>query len=151
MLSWGEFYPASLQLWPRPNRKMGPSFSAKWISKTDSGEFLCEEGEEWNFAYVLPNHKGEPVEIVVPSALQMGWALSPPFFCAASETVRDVASEYAAEPIGALPQHPLEDKTMPPEDDVRFELPDTSKLDGKQRAGFLHLLEVYVDDFIQMA
>ena len=22
---------------------------------------VCEEGEEWNFAYVLPNHKGEPV------------------------------------------------------------------------------------------
>ena len=25
------------------------------------------------------------------------------------------------------------------------------KLDGKQRAGFLHLLKVYVDNFIQMA
>ena len=41
---------------------------------------VCEDGEEWNFAYVLPNHEGDPVEIVVPSALQMGWVLPPPFF-----------------------------------------------------------------------
>ena len=34
---------------------------------------------------------------------------------------------------------------------MAFELSDTTTLDGKQRAGFLHLLEVYVDDFIQMA
>ena len=81
---------------------------------------VCEEGEEWNFAYTLQNHKGEPVEIVVPFALQMGWALSPPFFCAAPKTARDVASSYAAETIGALPQHPLEDKTLPPADDVVF-------------------------------
>ena len=39
---------------------------------------VCEEGEEWNFSYVLTNQKGGPVEIVVPSVLQMGWALSPP-------------------------------------------------------------------------
>ena len=42
---------------------------------------VCEEGEESTFAYVLPNHKGEPVEIVVPSALQMGWALPPLLLC----------------------------------------------------------------------
>ena len=40
---------------------------------------VCEEGEEWNFTYTLPDHKGEPVEVVVP-ALQMGYALSPPLF-----------------------------------------------------------------------
>ena len=112
---------------------------------------VCKEGEEWNFACVLTNHKGEPVEIVVPSVLQMGWVLSPPFFCAASETARNVASLYAAEPIGALPQHPLEDKTMFLAEDVAFGLPDTSKMDGTQRAGFRYLLEVRVDNFIQMA
>ena len=76
------------------------------FSKTDIKDgfwrMVYKEGEEWNFAYVLPNHKGGPVEIVVPCALQMGWALSPSLFYAASETERDVASSYAAEPIGAL-------------------------------------------------
>ena len=111
---------------------------------------VCEEGQEWNFAYVLPNDPGEPVEIVVPSALQMGWALSPPFFCAASETARDVAASYVHETLGALPPHPLEAMTMPTDDDLKFVLPDLSQAAGKDSASFLHLLEVYVDDFIQI-
>ena len=109
---------------------------------------VCAEGEEWNFAYVLPNHPGQPVEIVVPSALQMGWALSPPFFCAASETARDVAQTYVQEALGTLPPHPLEDMTMPK--DAEFVLPDMTKVSGRAGAKFLQMLEVYVDDFLQM-
>ena len=30
---------------------------------------MCAMGQENNFAYVLPNHHGEPVEIVIPAAL----------------------------------------------------------------------------------
>ena len=52
---------------------------------------MANQGEEWNFSYVLPNHPGKPIEIVVPPALQMGWALSPSFFCTASETAKDVS------------------------------------------------------------
>ena len=51
----------------------------------------CEQGEEYNFAYVLPQAPGKPVKLVVPTSLQMGWIESPPYFCAASETARDVA------------------------------------------------------------
>ena len=109
---------------------------------------MCKIGQEYNFAYVLPNHPGEPVEIVIPAALQMGWCLSPPFFCAASETARDVAASYACEPVGALPEHPLEDMMMP---DELFELPDVTKLKGKDGAKFLQMIEVFVDDFIQLA
>ena len=107
---------------------------------------VCEEGEEWNFAYILPNHPGEPIEIVVPSALQMGWVLSPPFFCAAAETARDIAASYVSEPVGSLPPHPLEDHLLP----EHFELPDTASLSGQQGHDFLQMIEVYVDDFIQM-
>ena len=71
------------------------------------------DGEEWKFACVLPNKPGGPVEIIVLSALQMGWAESPPFFCAASETARDVAHSYTNEALGSLPQHPLEHHTIP--------------------------------------
>lgn len=108
---------------------------------------VCAEGQEWNFAYVLPNHPGEPVEIVVPSALQMGWALSPPFFCAASETARDVAQSYVCESLGSLPEHPLETMTMPED---MFVLPDLAKVSARSAATFLQMLEVYVDDFIQL-
>ncbi|KAL7533742.1 hypothetical protein ACHAWF_007944 [Thalassiosira exigua] len=111
---------------------------------------VCAEGQEWNFAYVLPNHPGEPVEIVVPSALQMGWALSPPFFCAASETARDVAASYVQERVGTLPSHPLEGLTMP-EDDIAVALPELAKASPEAGARFLQMVEVYVDDFIQLA
>ena len=74
---------------------------------------VCEEGQEWNFAYVLPSHPGGPIEIIVPSALQMELLESPAFLCAAAETARDAAATYVAESIGALPRHPLEGWTMP--------------------------------------
>jgi len=121
------------------------------LMKTDIKDgfwrMVCAEGFEWNFAYVLPSLPGQPVEIVVPSALQMGWALSPPFFCAASETARDIAASYVSEPIGSIPPHPMEHLTMP---DVEVTLPNLQNASGKSGAQFLQLLEVYVDDFIQL-
>jgi hypothetical protein len=35
----------------------------------------------------------------------MGWVESPPYFCAASETARDVAAQYTERPVGSLPTH----------------------------------------------
>ena len=66
---------------------------------------VCAVVQEWNFSYVLPNQPGKPTKIVVPSALQMGWVLSLPFFCAASEISQDVAALYVAEPQGDLPEN----------------------------------------------
>ena len=39
---------------------------------------------------------------------QMGWVESPPYFCAASETGRDVAEQYAELPLGTQESHKLE-------------------------------------------
>jgi len=124
----------------------GPIMMSKLDIKDGFWRMVCEAGQEWNFAYILPNKPGEPIEIVVPSALQMGWALSPPFFCAASETARDVAQTYVAEEIGALPEHPLENMMMP--EDMR--LPTLDKASGRAAEAFVQLLEVFVDDFIQL-
>ena len=57
---------------------------------------VCAKGQECNFTYVFPNHPDKPIKLVVPSALQMGWFLSPPFFCAESETARGVEESYVA-------------------------------------------------------
>ncbi len=38
-------------------------------------------------------------------SLQMGWVGSPPYFCAATKTARDIASDYCNTPIGSLPCH----------------------------------------------
>ena len=80
-------------------------FMAKWDIEDGFWRLDCQEGEEWNFAYVLPQKEGQPVQLVVPTLLQMGWIESPPFFYAASETGRNVASQYIETSVGSLPNH----------------------------------------------
>ena len=105
---------------------------------------VARPGEEWNFCYVLPQDEGEPIRIVVPTSLQMGWVESPPYFCAASETARDVAEQYIETPVGSRPTHKYQHLT---EEHADFRLlPETDDEDG-----FKYLLEVYVDDFIGLA
>eukprot|EP00978_Attheya_sp_CCMP212_P020762 scaffold59889_cov45-Attheya_sp.AAC.1 len=50
---------------------------------------IVPEADCWHFAYVLPDAPGEPIRLVIPHALQMGWTQSPGFFSAVTETVRD--------------------------------------------------------------
>jgi hypothetical protein len=55
--------------------------------------------------------------VVVRSALQMGWNESPAFFCATTETVRDVSQPDVDRPKTELPAHSLEslvEPTLPP-------------------------------------
>jgi uncharacterized cupin superfamily protein len=47
-------------------------FMAKWDVKDGFWRMMYEEGEEWSFAYVLPQRVGEPIKLVVPTSLQMG-------------------------------------------------------------------------------
>ena len=119
-------------------------FMAKFDIKDGFWRLQCQEGEEWNFAYVLPTPPGEPIQLVVPNSLQMGWVESPPNFCTASETARDVASQYIKTPLGSLPEHKFLDYAMSGE--------EVQKLPAKARkADFRYFLDVYVDDFIPMA
>ena len=78
---------------------------AKWDIKDGFWRLDAEESAKWNFSYVLPQHPREPIYLVVPISLQMGWVESPPFFCAASETARDVAQDYCELKLGTLPPH----------------------------------------------
>jgi len=71
----------------------------------DVGRLDYQEGEEWNFFNVLPQAEGEPVKLVVLTSLQMGWIESTPYFCAASETGRNVAAQYIETEVGTLPDH----------------------------------------------
>jgi hypothetical protein len=51
-------------------------FMAKWDIKHGFWRMDVQEGEEWNFCYVLPQREGEPTRLVVPTSLQMGWVES---------------------------------------------------------------------------
>ena len=119
-------------------------FMANWDIKDGFWRLDCQEGAEWNFAYVLPQAEGEPVRLVVPTSLQMGWIESPPYFCAASETGRDVAAQYAEAPIGSLNNHKFISHTLQGLDYESFTSPTTME-------DLKYMIEVYVDDYISLA
>jgi len=74
----------------------------------------------------------------------MGWCKSPPLFCTALETARDIAQEKS-ENTELLKPHPLENLCLP----NNFEcLPSIRQSDQES---MIKLLEVYMDDFIGLA
>ena len=72
----------------------------------------------------------------------MGWTESPPFFCTASETARDVA-ETLITTNAHVPAHPLERYCVPPKNWKDHET--------DYQTNFVSQLEVYMDDFIAMS
>jgi hypothetical protein len=118
-------------------------FMAKWDIKEGFGRMDCEEGGEYNFAYILPQEEGMPITLVVPTSLQMGWVESPPYFCAAAETARDIASNYCDTHVRSLPHHKFAKHVTGAKE---FNgLPTTSK-----NGELFYALEVYVDDFMSI-
>jgi hypothetical protein len=111
------------------------------LSKVDLSDgfwrLLVEPAQKWNFCYVMPDPPGARVRIVVPSALQMGWAESPAYFCAATETGRDIIDRLLREGVD-LPEHPLE-KFMIPTDSPRTAPPESEEQTS---------VGVYVDDYV---
>jgi hypothetical protein len=105
----------------------------------------CEEGEEWNFAYVLPQRSGEPIRLVVPTSLQMGWVESPPYFFVASETAQDIAMDYSNTKLGSLPTHKFTHYTRGDADAIQ--LPPKAMQRGK---ALRYSIEVYVDNFMSI-
>jgi len=140
MRQLGKVLPCIIAAMAASTPENGPIFMAKWDIKDGFWRLVVHETDAWNFCYVLPGCKGDDIQIVVPTSLQMGWCESPPFFCAASETARDIAQELLAN-NQALPPHPLETLCMPPEGTFPT-LTSTNQDKLKQ------LLEVYVDDFL---
>jgi hypothetical protein len=93
-----------------------PSSEHIHFSKMDLADgywrMIVEPDARWNFAYVMPSSPGEPVRLVIPRALQMGWNESPAYFCATTETARDVAQTWV-DSNTRLDEHPMEGFTTP--------------------------------------
>jgi hypothetical protein len=119
-------------------------FMAKWDIKDGFWRLDAEDGAEWNFSYVLPQHTGQPCYLVVPTSLQVGWVESPPFFCAALEMAKDVAQDYCETKMGTLPPHKFTNYVIG--NQAYKDLPKRDKLDNI----FRYLLEVCVNDFVSL-
>ena len=114
---------------------------AKCDIKDGFWRMIVNEEDSWNFCYTIPPpSKHTPIdeiEIVVPTSLQMGWCESPPFFCAATETGRDIIEELFKR-LHQIPPHPMEHWMI---DGTLLKQPNHPKITKD-------LVEVYVDDFI---
>ncbi len=119
-------------------------FMAKWDIKDGFWRLNAQAGDEWNFAYVLPQTPGEPVKIVVPSLLQMGWVESSPYFCAATEISRDIAVQYCETKLGTFKKHKFD--ALVAGHAIMVELPETYKTQQHMQ----YLIEVYVDNFMAL-
>ena len=120
-----------------------PFLFSKLDIKDGFWRMAVNDENAWNFCYVLPsddpNVDIDDVKIVVPNCLQMGWCESPPFFCAASETARDVIESLLQEVT--LPEHPFEDKMLDKAREAAWHRLSAA-------ASYVNLVEVFVDDFI---
>ena len=117
---------------------------AKWDIKDGFWRMDCAEGEEWNFAYVLPQEEGKPITLVVPTSLQMGWVESPPYFCAATETSRDISTEYIETGVNSLHRHKFEHYVVGAS--AYTDLPES----GHDQHKFSYMVEINVDDFMSL-
>jgi hypothetical protein len=97
---------------------------------------VVEPDARWNFAYVMPSAPGEPIKLVIPRALQMGWNESPAYFCATMETARDIAQSWINRKT-PLDEHPMEAFTMPAQPAWR------QSTNGPK----FQMSAVYIDDF----
>jgi hypothetical protein len=121
-------------------------FMVKWDIKDGFWRMDCKAGEEYNFAYVLPQEAGKPIILVVPTSLQMRWVESPPYFCAATKTARDIASTYCNTMVGSLDSHKfIHNVSGDPDFNA---LPVTTS--GSNANELYCALEVYVDDFMSI-
>jgi hypothetical protein len=113
---------------------------AKCDIKDGFWRMTVSEEDSWNFCYVLPppskNTPLDELEIVVPQSLQMGWCESPPFFCAATETGRDIIDLLFKSYLDSIPPHPMEHWML------------QEKEHNSTPSNKVNEVEVYVDDFI---
>jgi hypothetical protein len=98
-----------------------------------------QEDECFNFAYVLLQEAGEPIQLVTPAAVQMGWVESPGLFCTVTESARDLTQHFVDNNI-PLPQDAVEDSIQ------IADVPFRACTDTPTK-----LLQVYIDNFFHAA
>ncbi len=119
-------------------------FMEKWDIKDGFWRMDCAAGEEWNFAYVLPQEEGKPIMLMVPTSLQMGWVKSPPYFCAATETSRDISTDYSEAAVNSLPCHKFEKYIV-----RATEYANLPELEPNAQ-GFWYMVKVYIDNVMSI-
>jgi len=109
----GKVLPCLIATMAAVSPEHGPIFFAKWDIRDGFWQLMVRQEDAWNFCCMLPAKWGEPIQIMVPTSLQMGWCKSPPFFCTATKMAQDLAQQTTLDTSNPLPVHPLENLCMP--------------------------------------
>lgn len=109
----------------------------------------------------IPSSPGEGPLVAFPLALPMGWTESPPYFCAVTETIADVANDRLLKGRRQRPHHLDQLASTPPPLPVPTPLlppilPSTElqllrNPHLPQRSRLLAAIDVFVDDFVGIA
>jgi hypothetical protein len=100
-------------------------------------------------AVLIPNDAPGPSPPLVafPLTLPMGWAHSPPYFCAFTETITDMTNAKVVEAPARLPHrllHTSQDHITPQATTFH----DTAVVLGSHKTPPLQYADVYIDDFL---
>jgi len=137
-------------------RHANPRFGPVYLGKIDLADGFYRV---WlstsaipDLAVAFPKYPDEEQLVALPLVLPMGWVDSPPAFCAATETVADLANNLPYKTV--LPSHPLEDlASTPPSEEAPVDLPpDTPHREPPSLVPLQKPVrhnEVYVDDFVE--
>ena len=131
--------------------RFGPVYMAKYDLKDGFYRVQLHPSTIPRLAVILPRWEGETQLIAFPLTLPMGWTESPPYFCAPTETIADLAN-------AALRLH----KTFPPHRLEHYAKPDTlharediaSRPFNRSRdplSDLLRYIDVYIDDLVGLA
>ena len=105
---------------------------------------------------VFPTVPGQPPLVALPLCLPMGWTLSPPHFCAVTETIADLANRSLANPLRLPKQHVMDDRAhavnihTAPSSLTRPSLASRNPA-IPTRSSPLAAVDVFVDDLIALA
>lgn len=147
----GNTLPRLLQRLSYANPSFGPPLLLKFDLSDGYYRVHLAPEAALELAVVLPGPHRKPL-IGIPLSLPMGWALSPPYFCAFTETAADVANASILDTPTYV--HPLETSSQHPDipvpQDTVF-LPTYVRPPGPCLPAPLNYVDVYIDDFIAIA
>jgi hypothetical protein len=106
VMQFGGALPRLLWILRHADQARGRIYLSKFDIDNGFYRLFLDANDALKLAALLPRYKGEEQLLAVPLVLTMGWGNSPPTFCAASETVADLANANLYK--RTVPPHRLE-------------------------------------------
>jgi hypothetical protein len=136
-------------------RHANPAFGPIYAMKIDVADGFyrvnLNADQALSLACLLPKEDNEPQLVAVPLALPMGWVESPPYFCAATETIADLANSRISR--RQVPNHRLEHEAIRPASALTHHTapPVQFRPSQRMRTTPVGTIDVFVDDFLGLA